>query len=69
MDEQAFKVYKVRKGDTLQKIARRELGSYAGWLTLYRFNLDRLPHGPNRIEVGQALIVPNRSTVSAAVKR
>ncbi len=54
-----FHRYYVRKGDTLQKIAKRELGSYSAWLSLYRFNRRTLENGPNRIEIGQLLLIPD----------
>ncbi len=53
--------YTVRAGDTLQKISYRRFGSHAAWLSLFRFNRERLPDGPNLIEKGQTLLIPRHS--------
>lgn len=39
---QSFREYTVQKGDTLQKIAKRELGSYTRWAQIYQCNTDIL---------------------------
>ncbi len=49
-----YRHYRVRRGDTLSKIARRHGMS---WHRLYRLNRGRL-HNPNRIRVGQVLRLP-----------
>ena len=54
-----FEQYLVKKGDSLQGIAHERYGTYTGWLALYRFNHKRLPYGPNRLEEGETLLVPN----------
>jgi hypothetical protein len=54
----AFSVYEVQKGDTLQAISYQAYNTYRGWLNIYRFNMDRLPHGPNQIEIGDLLLIP-----------
>jgi LysM repeat protein len=50
-------VYVVRSGDTLGKIARKK-HVRGGWAALYRKNAARLHHNPNRIYVGQRLVLP-----------
>jgi len=54
-----FSNYTVKKGDTLQSIAYEKYGTNTGWLNLFRFNYRALPYGPNKIEVGQVLLVPS----------
>lgn len=56
-----FKKHPIEKGDTLQKISLKAYGVYSGWLMIYRFNLDRLSYGPNRIKIGEELFLPNIS--------
>lgn len=63
-ERSSFEVYTVQKGDTLQKIAVRKYGTYTGWLAIYRFNLEQLPHGPNRVDVGQKLFLPQSGSSS-----
>lgn len=53
-----FAVYEVQKGDTLQSISYQAYNTHKGWVSIYRFNLERLPNGPNQIEVGQQLLIP-----------
>lgn len=49
--------YIVRKGDTLERIARRELGDAAAWRTLVDYNgLSR----PDQIVAGQQIWLPSR---------
>lgn len=63
-----FSRYVVQKGDTLQKISRNRYGNFSGWLNIYRFNHTTLTDGPNRIEKGQAILLPNPSTGSNATR-
>jgi LysM repeat protein len=49
--------YLVQRGDTLERIARRELGDAAAWRAIADFN--GLP-SPDQIVVGQALSLPSR---------
>jgi nucleoid-associated protein YgaU len=53
-----FKKHVVNHGETLQKISMLTYGTYTGWLCIYRFNLEQLPNGPNRIYPGQILYLP-----------
>jgi nucleoid-associated protein YgaU len=45
---------KVKRGDTLAKIAKRVLGTKNAWRYLWKANESLIPN-PNRIEVGQEL--------------
>jgi LysM repeat protein len=56
------KTYVVRKGDTLARIARRELGDPNAWRALADYN--GLP-SPDQIAVGQQLWLPSRRDLSA----
>jgi len=49
--------YVVKKGDTLERIARRHLGDYRRWtqIQVLNGNID-----PRRVRVGQKLIMPAR---------
>jgi len=51
------KEYIVKKGDTLSKIARRELGNIDAWIQLYRVN-KHIIKDADRIYTGQRLIIP-----------
>jgi peptidoglycan-associated lipoprotein len=49
--------YIVQKGDSLSRIAQRELGSSHRWKYLYELNKDRIKD-PNRLRAGQKIIIP-----------
>ncbi|MFC1631795.1 LysM peptidoglycan-binding domain-containing protein [Candidatus Omnitrophota bacterium] len=49
--------YKVRKGDTLQKISQQLYGTTRKWPLLFQANQNALKD-PNQIKPGQVLIVP-----------
>lgn len=49
--------YKVKGGDTLEKIASKVYGDSSQWRRIYNANRDRLA-SPNRIYPGQTLTVP-----------
>ncbi len=51
------KEYTVQKGDSLWKIAERELGSGHRWQYLYELNKDRIRNS-NKLRAGQKLIIP-----------
>lgn len=51
------KEYTVRKGDTLEKIAKKELGSSRRWKYLYEFNKNRIK-GPDKLRAGQKILIP-----------
>ncbi|MCB1134991.1 MAG: LysM peptidoglycan-binding domain-containing protein [Chlamydiia bacterium] len=63
-----FERYKVQKSDTLQTIANRQYGTHTAWLAIYRFNLERLPNGPNQIMEGQELLLPNFESINALME-
>ena len=53
--------YTVQKGDSLSRIAKRELGSYNLWNVIYEANRDQLSN-PNVIRPGQVLTIPGSQT-------
>jgi nucleoid-associated protein YgaU len=48
----------VQKGDTLHGIAERLTGDGNRWPELAELNRSRLPKGPHRINIGDALVIP-----------
>ncbi|GAB3600525.1 resuscitation-promoting factor protein RpfA [Angustibacter peucedani] len=50
-------IYVVRSGDSLSTIATRT-GVHGGWHALYRKNQRSIGHDPNRLHVGQRLLLP-----------
>ena len=57
------KSYTVVKGDSLSRIAKRELGSYNLWNTIYQANRNVLS-SPDLIQPGTVLTIPGGSTVN-----
>lgn len=57
-----FDWYVVRKGDTLSKIARRELGSEKSAREIYRLNKDRLSD-QNSLKPGTKIRMPSRAAL------
>ena len=53
--------YTVQRGDSLSRIAKRELGSYNLWNVIYEANRDQLSN-PNVIRPGQVLTIPGSQT-------
>jgi len=51
------KEYVVQKGDTLSKIAQKEYGKPYRWKYLYQLNKDKIKN-PNKLKVGQKIIIP-----------
>lgn len=51
------KVYVVKAGDTLSKIAQKQLGKDDAWKTIYDLNKDRLAN-PHLLSVGMQLLMP-----------
>ncbi|HIZ78546.1 MAG TPA: bifunctional metallophosphatase/5'-nucleotidase [Candidatus Lachnoclostridium stercorigallinarum] len=49
--------YTVQSGDSLSRIAKRELGSYNLWNVIYEANRDQISD-PNVIRPGQVLVIP-----------
>jgi outer membrane protein OmpA-like peptidoglycan-associated protein len=59
--ESAVKVstreYVVKEGDSLARIAQREMGSQHRWQYLYDFNKDRIKN-PDKLRPGQKILIP-----------
>lgn len=55
--ENSGRVYVVVSGDTLSKIAGRELRDAGKWREIWALNKDRFPN-PNLIEVGDQVVIP-----------
>jgi nucleoid-associated protein YgaU len=53
----AAKIYVVKSGDSLSKIAQREYGKASAWPTIYEANKDILKD-PDKIFPGQKLKIP-----------
>lgn len=53
----AFKTYVVQKGDSLSRIAKRELGSANEWKKIFEANRDIIKN-PDLIHPGQTLKIP-----------
>jgi len=51
------KEYIIQKGDTLWKIAQKELGSGYRWKYLYELNKEKIKN-PNKLKAGAKLIIP-----------
>jgi len=51
------KEYVVKKGDSLSKIAKEQLGAAHRWKYLYELNKDSIK-SPDRLRVGQKIIIP-----------
>lgn len=49
--------YVIQKGDSLSKIAQRELGGGHRWKYLYELNKDAISD-PNKLKVGRKIIIP-----------
>lgn len=56
--------YTVKKGDTLSRIAKRELGSYNRYREIYDSNRSAIKD-PNVLTVGSQLVIPAKSSVTA----
>jgi 5'-nucleotidase/UDP-sugar diphosphatase len=56
--------YTVKNGDSLSRIAKRELGSYNRWNEIYEANRDKIKD-PNVLTVGIQLVIPGKSAVTA----
>lgn len=51
------KEYVIRQGDSLWKIAEKELGSGHRWKYLYEVNKDRIKN-PKKLRAGTAIVIP-----------
>lgn len=52
------KVYTVRTGDSLYRIAKMELGSGSKWKSIYDLNAKAIGPDPNKLVPGTKLIMP-----------
>lgn len=59
----ASKTYTVVKGDSLSRIAKRELGSYNRWREIYDANRDKIKN-PDLLSVGMQLTLPGGSAAT-----
>lgn len=64
----AVQMYTVQKGDTLEKIAFSAYGDSKQWKRIFEANRESLK-SPNRIYVGQKLIVPPMDVRQEGTKR
>ena len=55
----ATKIYEVKPGDSLSKIAKNEYGNANAWPKIYEANKDILKD-PNKIFPGQKLKIPHK---------
>jgi nucleoid-associated protein YgaU len=56
----ATKIYEVKSGDSLSKIAQREYGNASAWQAIYDANRDILKD-PDKIFPGQKLKIPPKT--------
>lgn len=59
--------YTVKTGDSLNRIAKRELGSYQRWDEIYQANRDRL-RNPDILTIGMQLLIPGKDYRNQAGK-
>ena len=59
----AGRSYTVKTGDTLNRIAKRELGSYDRWQEIYQANKDKIKN-PDDLRVGMVLTIPGTAAES-----
>lgn len=60
-------VYTVRAGDTLSRIAKRELGHVKFWPALWKAN-EKTIHNPNLLMPGQKITLPQGSAVTVSAR-
>jgi nucleoid-associated protein YgaU len=56
--KQRHATFRVRRGESLWRIARRQLGSGHKWRALYEANKDRIGGDPDYIQPGTRLVLP-----------
>jgi nucleoid-associated protein YgaU len=56
----ATKIYEVKSGDSLSKIAKNEYGDANAWKKIFEANTDILKD-PNKIYPGQKLKIPPKT--------
>ncbi|WP_298440903.1 LysM peptidoglycan-binding domain-containing protein [Gordonia sp. (in: high G+C Gram-positive bacteria)] len=57
-ESSAEHTYVVRGGDTLSRIAKAQYGAADQWRKIYQANTAVIGPDPNRIQVGQVLVIP-----------
>lgn len=55
--------YTVQRGDSLSRIAKRELGDYRRWIDIYNSNLDKVKDR-DKLSVGLKLVIPGGSYIN-----
>lgn len=55
--------YTVQEHDSLNRIAKRELGSYNRWIDIYNSNLDKIKNA-DVIPVGLNIVIPGKSYIN-----
>jgi len=55
--QQSFTEYKIKNGDTLQKISKKFYGTYSKWMQIYNANKDKIKD-PDNISPGEILNIP-----------
>ena len=55
--EVSYTIYKIKSGDTLQKVSKTVYGTTTKWKKIYDFNQDTLKN-PNKIYPGQSIKIP-----------
>jgi nucleoid-associated protein YgaU len=53
----AFKMYTIKSGDTLSRIAKREYGNANAWRRIFEANLETIKN-PDKIYPGQEIKIP-----------
>ncbi len=62
------KVYTVKSGDTLSRIAQQELGDANRWREIYELNKQAIGMNPNLILPGQKLQIPGAKPAAQPIK-
>ena len=71
-DPEAFQApttYTVEQGDTMQSIAQKLYGDQSAWSDLWNLNRNVAPQGPNRLQVGVELKLPDNREVLATGRK
>lgn len=56
-EEEESRTYTVKSGDSLSRIAQRELGDASRWPEIHELNADEIPN-PDLIQPGQVIYLP-----------
>lgn len=63
----AGRIYVVKAGDSLSKIAKEVYGDAKRWKEIYEANKDKIKN-PDVIHPGQELVIPEAASAAAQVK-